>query len=158
MLSPKMMEIPITKVLRASIMRDMMICRPARIKWLTAKISEAPMIGVGMMTKIEANLGKKASTIDDPGAVGDAAAGCAQAMESPILPDETDCPRAPSIPDRMLLIPQARTPPLMLTMSGRFHWTSLIFWQVVTSPMVLRADERAATRKGAKRTHSKDNP
>jgi len=63
MLSPKMMEIPITKVLRASIMRDMMICRPARIMKLTAKISEAPMIGVGMMTKIEANLGKKASTI-----------------------------------------------------------------------------------------------
>ena len=52
-----------TKVFRESIIRDMMIWMPARIMKLTAKISEAPMIGVGMMTKTEESFGKKASRI-----------------------------------------------------------------------------------------------
>ena len=60
------MEMPITKVFRESIIRDMMIWMPARIMKLTAKTRLAPMTGVGMMTKIAAALGRKARAMRMP--------------------------------------------------------------------------------------------
>ena len=52
-----------TKVFLASFILDIMIWIPARIMKHAANTRLAPMIGVGIMTKIAASFGKKAMKI-----------------------------------------------------------------------------------------------
>jgi hypothetical protein len=58
----------------------------------------------------------------------------------------------------MLLTPFARAPPLIDRMSGRTQSASLIFWQIVTSPIVRTQFASAATAKGTARVACHDQP
>ena len=55
-----------TKVFLASIILEVRIWMPARIMKLAAKTRLAPITGVGIITKTEASLGKKALNINIP--------------------------------------------------------------------------------------------
>ena len=58
----------------------------------------------------------------------------------------------------MLVTPFARAPPLIDRMSARTQSASLIFWQIVTSPIVRTQFASAATANGTARVACHDQP
>src|SRR3990172_4413169 len=121
------------------------------------KISKAPIAGLGIIVKKEDKMGKKARRVNNPPAAKAIRRLVAPvAMETPTLLDDVDCAIAPSSAATTVPRELARIPRPMDFMSGGFHSTSLIFWQVAMSPAALRVEARDANRKGASIAQAKD--
>src|ERR1700753_692662 len=109
----------------------------------------APMTGAGIIEKIAASLGKKASAIQISPAVEAMIRLVAPvARESPTLLEKVDWPNPPNRPESTEQIPPAKIPPLISFISVRFHCASLIFSQNVRSPTVLRIEHTLAIMNG----------
>ena len=112
-LRPKIIAIPTTSILRASSIRDVMIWNPTKIMKLTANTNVAPITGVGMMTNMVANLGRKARAhISRPTDQAILRLVAPVARDRATLLDEVDCPIPPRSPAPMQLAASASKPPL----------------------------------------------
>ncbi|OPY56423.1 MAG: hypothetical protein A4E51_00434 [Methanosaeta sp. PtaU1.Bin055] len=151
--------IPTRNVLLASSILDIIIWNPAMIMKLTEYIRVAPITGSGITTKTMASFGRNArNTRIPPMAKAIRRLVAPVPIERPMLLEEVDWPIVPTRPPKTAERPSARIPWPTFIMSVLLQSASLIFWQVVMSPIVLRVEQVIAIIKGRRRATSKDHP
>src|SRR5216684_150740 len=152
-------ENPITRILRASSRRVVIICIPLVNTKADVKNNEAPITGIGIAAKPT-----PASGTIDRSANAIPVAKPTLRLVMPMAPDNPTeellllRPELPTNPENSVARPLAATPPVSEPKLGRTQSLSLSRWAFETSPMVRKVVARAATANGASKVASNRQP